>query len=361
MHFKILTFLFLTTFVFLLIYSKLIYQDGNNIRNKILLRSESNCECNNDKKIYIIRQNNSFQILFEKGQTKQMESIETYDISKLNEMNLTCNLYNVLRRGKNQKVIGYSLYGKNEKYYINLKNITQQVKKLYPGWTIRIYHDNSIKKSIICEIECLKEPDNSLTDIVDFCHINKLPQSFFGNKKWSASYIHSMAWRWLPLGDSFVNVFASRDLDSIIIQREVDSVNVWLNSKKPGHIMRDNRAHGTLILGGMWGFNSQLDRKLSKEIFRRILDRKESIKYNLGSRKGYDQYFLSNNVYPLIKRNSLIHDSYFCRLFKDSQPFPTRRKGNCFVGNHLCNENIIIFPDCPLQCRLVKHLDWKQC
>jgi hypothetical protein len=34
-----------------------------------------------------------------------------------------------------------------------------------------------------------------------------------------------------------------------------------------------NRVHGTLILGGMWGFRKELNRKLAKEIFRRILDR----------------------------------------------------------------------------------------
>lgn len=88
--------------------------------------------------------------------------------------------------------------GKKEKYYTNLRNITRLVKKMYPGWTIRIYHDNSIKNSIICEIECLKDSDKNFFDIVDFCNVNKLPKSLVSNKKWSASYIHSMAWRWLP-------------------------------------------------------------------------------------------------------------------------------------------------------------------
>ena len=47
-----------------------------------------------------------------------------------------------------------------------------------------------------------------------------------------------MKWRWLPIGDSFVDIFSSRDSDSYFLQREVDSVNVWLSSNKPGHIMR---------------------------------------------------------------------------------------------------------------------------
>ena len=47
-----------------------------------------------------------------------------------------------------------------------------------------------------------------------------------------------MEWRWFPIGDIFVQVFSSRDSDSKIIQRELDSVDVWLKSNKSGHIMR---------------------------------------------------------------------------------------------------------------------------
>jgi len=42
------------------------------------------------------------------------------------------------------------------------------------------------------------------------------------------------------LGESLLllYVFMNRDSDSLIIQREVDSVNVWLQSSEVGHIMR---------------------------------------------------------------------------------------------------------------------------
>ncbi len=58
------------------------------------------------------------------------------------------------------------------------------------------------------------------------------------NKTWSAWYIHKMMWRWLPIGDDFVSIFSSRDLDSILHQREVDAVEFWMKSNKPAHIMR---------------------------------------------------------------------------------------------------------------------------
>lgn len=47
-----------------------------------------------------------------------------------------------------------------------------------------------------------------------------------------------MIWRFFPMGDYFVDLFSSRDSDSRILQREIDSVAVWLNSEKAGHIMR---------------------------------------------------------------------------------------------------------------------------
>ena len=55
---------------------------------------------------------------------------------------------------------------------------------------------------------------------------------------WNATYMHAMKWRWFPINDQFVDVFMSRDSDSDILQREVDSVNEWLASGKVGHIMR---------------------------------------------------------------------------------------------------------------------------
>ena len=122
-----------------------------------------------------------------------------------------------------------------------------------------MYHDNSIKNNTNCKFECLIDKENKkLFDNIDFCNINTIPGQRNSNKKqwktrsmtyWDAGYIHAMKWRWFPIVDRFVDVFSSRDSDSRIIKREVDSVAVWLKSKKVGHIMRDNPQHGLGILG----------------------------------------------------------------------------------------------------------------
>ena len=75
------------------------------------------------------------------------------------------------------------------------------------------------------------------------------------NKTLNFDYINFATWRWMPLFESFVDVFASRDADSYIIQRELDSVNVWLKSDKIGHIMRDHVYHSAVILAGLWVYS----------------------------------------------------------------------------------------------------------
>ena len=156
-------------------------------------------------------------------------------------MTLTCDLYNEFRRGKNQKVISYSLFDKNTFYYEKLKNITRQARVFYPGWLMRVYYDNTIFKSTICDVECSRDEYDNLIDNSDFCNSNQLYLNFgdyLNNRIFNADYMHSTKWRWLPIADSLVDVFSSRDSDSFILDREIDSVNVWLNSTKPGHIMR---------------------------------------------------------------------------------------------------------------------------
>lgn len=112
----------------------------------------------------------------------------------------------------------------------------------------------------------------------------------------------------------------------------------------------------------MWGFKTNVDIKLTKKIFSRILNKKTARKYNLNTTKGYDQRFLSDKVYSLIRSKSIIHDSYTCRNFWSSEPFPTQRIGNCFIGETgQCNLTASSFFECPTACRLANHMDWKYC
>ena len=126
---------------------------------------------------------------------------------------------------------------KKKLYNEHLEEIVHQSMKYYPDWILRIYHNDSINIYTVCELECLKDGDGNFIDKVDFCNIKKIP---FGASQdsWDASFMHAMTWRWLPIGDPFVDFFMSRDTDSWFIQREFDSVNVWMKSNTLFHVMR---------------------------------------------------------------------------------------------------------------------------
>ena len=204
----------------------------------------SNCDCKKNKNIGLYKYENYYSVkLF--GDDEQSAKV-LYNLTKdeFETFNTTCDLYNVLRRGISQKVLGFSLYGKKKFYYNLLEKISRDMKSMYPGWLMRVHYNDSINKSAICEVECLKGNDGVIIDNSDFCDVNDINlklkniEKSYNDSKLNANYMHSMNWRWFPIGDSFVDIFSSRDTDSYILQREVDSVNVWLNSTKVGHIMR---------------------------------------------------------------------------------------------------------------------------
>lgn len=154
-----------------------------------------------------------------------------------NHLVTTCDLFNVFRRGLNQKIISYTVYGQDAFYVRYLKLIAQTAKKFYPDWIIRIYHNNSISRSFMCELECLRANDGYL-DNVDFCDINELDFIEMNRLRVNfASILHTF-WRWLPIGDDFVEVFLSRDSDFCVVERDKEAVDDWLKSGTRFHLMR---------------------------------------------------------------------------------------------------------------------------
>ena len=208
----------------------------------ILLILNSRCDCKKNEEIVVKELRNKISINLNDKNKSNSKIIAVINKEEFKKMTFTCDLYNQFKRGLNQQVLSYSLYGIDEFYYDKMKNISRQINELYPNWIMRVYYDKSILNSTICELECLKDNyTNNLLDNTDFCNINNLYlnyNSFVKKNSFDAKYMHFTFWRWLPLGDSMVNIFSSRDLDSYIIKREIDSVNVWLNSNKIGHIMR---------------------------------------------------------------------------------------------------------------------------
>ena len=170
---------------------------GDESRKQFLT---SSCHCRANQKV-VLKSNSSDQAIF--VVETQGQQLSEWNQIGLRNYRFTCGLYNALRRGYHKRIIGFSLYGRKKVYYMFVKEIALSIKKLYPQWTIRIYHDGSIDQAKICELECLKEFANDTgeyVDNVDFCDVNKLPLDLFdASKTWSAGYLHAMKWRWVSV------------------------------------------------------------------------------------------------------------------------------------------------------------------
>jgi len=316
---------------------------------------------------------------YENGQIVCSCDRKTIDISKLDLENAT--LYNkttcspeAYARGNGQKIIGFSYYGdfhsaghKAKKYFEGIQNNVNLLPKFYPGWIIRLYYDldqDDPLRHQLCELSCQTN--------FDLCDIQKLPGRVpMGNVKYThlnielkAKNIFPRNWRFFPILDPQVDAYLSRDLDSEFTEREIAAVSEWMESDKSFHMMRDHPQHDAKILGGAWGV------KLTKEevrlkwrnAWKKALQNGDGPMWKPRNINDADQDFLNKYVWLWAKWDAVQHDSYFCKKFSRTRPFPTRRKNetNNFIGS-VINENYGILEKCPEKCRPKEHQDWEYC
>lgn len=206
--------------------------------NRLYYEFKSHCPCREETIRLVKFDDESYTV------TKILENYEsvmyTVSIKEFEKSTFTCDMFNTLRRGKGQKVHSYSLFGERKGfYYDKFVNNSKNLHSLYPGWLMRVSHDDTIDKSVICDVECAKDDNGNYLDNVDFCDVTKMPENGLNkSNEWSAFYMHPMKYRWLSSGDSFVDVTTSRDSDGFLVEREVHAVKEWFDSGKYGHIMR---------------------------------------------------------------------------------------------------------------------------
>lgn len=198
-----------------------------------------------------------------------------------------------------KKVISFSLWGDQLHYYKGAIRNCEIAKELYSGWKCFFYIRSDSK---IEYIEKIRSYDNAEVIMVD-----------------SKDEKRGLFWRFLPAFDNSIDITIIRDCDSRISLREVEAVNQWINSSKSFHIMRDHPYHNTEILGGMWGVKNKKFRynfPLDMEIIKEYKDEYQE-----------DQRYLRESIWPLVKDDAFIHDSFFTGL-----PFPSLRNAFEFVG-----------------------------
>lgn len=170
---------------------------GSTYATKKTVFLKSECACHTQTVTIRPIENKVYRIYVD--DSANAENNYSYDMpmEMFKRLELTCDLYKVLRRGINQKVIAFSLYGKKRLYERYLLDNVRAAKKLYPHWILRIYHDETINDRIRCDMECERdEKTGDLLNNVDFCDVQRVPASFEETR--DRSYMWPMTWRWLP-------------------------------------------------------------------------------------------------------------------------------------------------------------------
>ncbi|CAL4087115.1 unnamed protein product, partial [Meganyctiphanes norvegica] len=228
----------------------------------------------------------------------------------------------------------------------------KEVREQYPGWLMRVYHNVTIEdnESIrrLCRVYC-NLPHVDLCDVKDLPHIGNLLE---------AQPVGRM-WRFAVMGDPTVEIFLSRDVDSVILDREVAAVKEWLASGSEFHVMRDHPNHMAVMLAGLWGGHNNRRPELAK-----VRDSMFAEPLNL-TRK-FDQFQLASKLWPIIKNVSLQHDSYTCLVpsHEGSIPFPVRRFDGLYTGwgPFKFRERQKVFKTlCPAECRPKEQPRWTYC
>ena len=173
-----------------------------------------------------------------------------------------------------------------------------------------------------------------------------------------------MNWRFFPTLDPQVDAYVSRDLDSRINSRESAAVSAWFSTSHHFHFMRDHPAHSIEILGSGWGTRLGPSGSMVRKLFRESFHEASHDPMFWADRKAYgpDQGFLKRYIWPWGKWSALSHDSYSCKQFPRTSPFPTRRKEgeNNFIAA-VVEAKDVLRQECPVGCRPPHHQDWLRC
>jgi len=190
-------------------------------------------------------------------------------------------------------VISFSLWGDKAMYTIGALRNADLAKEFYPDFQCWFY----IHKETVPQ------------DIIEQLQLKNNVRIFF--KDGDLTLNKPMMWRFEAIDHPDVQIMMPRDTDTRILLREKLAVDQWIASDKICHIMRDHPWHGVPILGGMFG--------LKKNKIFNIKDLSNN--FNQNGDRNYDQEFLKDYIYPLIKGNSMIHASLH-RYEEYSIPFP---------------------------------------
>ena len=212
-----------------------------------------------------------------------------------------------------KKVISFCLWGDNPTYNIGAIRNAEDAKIVYPDFECWFYiHSDSVPKTTVDKLKSFSNV-KIIFKTGDLTNENCKPRM----------------WRFEAIDDVNVEIMMSRDTDTRFLVREKLAVTEWINSNTLVHIMRDHPHHKFCILAGMFGT------KKIKEIPNWSYIMNSYIKTD---NRMYDQDFLRDYIYPIIKNNSTIHAT-FNKTEQHAKNFPiTYNNDFKFVGEYVYHD-----------------------
>ena len=209
-----------------------------------------------------------------------------------------------------KKVISFSLWGDNPTYNIGAIKNAEDAKEFYPDFECWFYiHEQSVPKETIDKL-------NSFENVKIIIKLGNVINE----------ECKPRMWRFEAIDNEYVEIMMSRDTDTRITLREKLAVDEWLNSGSLFHIMRDHPHHNFFVLAGMFGTKKN---KLIPSWVNIINN------YNKTDNRMYDQDFLRDYIYPLVKNDSTIHAS-FHKMEHNARNFPISYDDEFrFVGEYV--------------------------
>lgn len=233
-----------------------------------------------------------------------IKKISKYILNELSALIINSSLFkiksSILLPNLNKKVVSFSLFGSDKKYFANIDLCITSYQKWFPEWIFRVYVSDDLP------IEVLKKLQHQNCELITMT-----------SKKIDFRYTF---WRFLALDDKTVSCVLVRDIDSVASEREKIMVDQWLNSNQILHIIRDHPDHTDLIMGGM--FDRRFDPSFNVK--------KAMLKFKKLNILGVDQQFLKS-IYEHYFPNILVHD-IFKRYDKEEPIIIPHKDKSSFIG-----------------------------
>jgi len=208
------------------------------------------------------------------------------------------------------KIVSYCLYGSDPKYHEGLIRTIPSVEQKLPGYKIILWVPQGFQFMAHHMDKINRYKESGLLSIMH------------PDIKCTGQYL--MFYRFTPASMPDVSVMYCKDLDSPILERELEAMREFESSDKMFLIIRDHPSHRMRIIGGMWGakYGAISDMKM---LIKRFL-------LNYPEQYGTDETFLQEHIYPRIIDKAMIYDSFNLHPDeKDVRKFKTPRVNDEFV------------------------------